>query len=114
VTEPFTLVLDGAAIATEDDFHEEIRQQTGIAWYGGNLDALDEMVAIIIPAQWGVFRIEWREVDLSMVHDPQRRLMIIGCLKESEERFPDRFLGLSLTFSKQYFDEGQDPWTRKV
>jgi hypothetical protein len=72
------------------------------------------MIAIIIPQQRGVFRIEWRDFDLSMLQDPQRRLMIVGCLKEGEERFPDRFLGLSLTFSQRYFDEGQDPWEGKV
>jgi RNAse (barnase) inhibitor barstar len=114
VSEPFTILLDGAAIETEADFHEEIRQQTGIAWYGGNLDALDDVLASAIPAARGRFRIVGRDADLSMRGEQQRRLLILGCLKEAEERFADRFLGLTMTFAEPWFDEGQDPWLREV
>lgn len=113
MSEHFTIFLEGEAIATEADFHEEIRQQTGIGWYGGNLDALDDMLASAIPQAWGKFRIVWRNADLSMRAEPQRRLMIIGSLKEAEERFSDRFLGLNLTFAEPWFDEGEDRWTQQ-
>lgn len=110
MSEPFTILLDGDSIETEEEFHEEIRQQTGIGWYGGNLDALDDMLASVIPKAWGKFQIVWRNVDMSMRAAQQRKLMIIGSLKEAEERFPDRFLGLTLTFAEQWFDDGADDW----
>ena len=39
---PFTIRLDGELIRTEAAFHQAIKEQSGIEWYGCNLDALDE------------------------------------------------------------------------
>ena len=105
-----TIRLDGRDIQSEADFHEAIKEQSGIDWYGCNLDALDEMVSFVIPEAWGPFKILWENADLSQAAFSQRYLMIVGSLKEAEERFPDRFLGLRMTFAEPYFDEGQDPF----
>jgi len=113
MNETFTLLFDGASIKTEADFHEEVRHQTGIDWYGANLDALDEMLAMLIPMSWGRFRIEWRNSDLSMPQERQRFLMIVGSIKEAEAQFPDRIIEFKMTFSEPYFDEGQDPFLTK-
>jgi RNAse (barnase) inhibitor barstar len=103
----FTITLNGAAIRTEEAFHAAIKEQSGIEWYGCNLDALDEMLSFIISETKGPFRIIWENADLSYGGFGERYLMIVGLMKEAEERFPDRFLGLSMTFAKPYFDEGQ-------
>lgn len=108
--EAFPLIFDGAEISSEQQFHDEIRHQSGIDWYGGNLDALDEMLAFLIPNAHGPFGVEWRNADLSHTALGQRYLMIVGLLKEAQERFPDRFVEFSMTFSEPYFDEGQDPF----
>lgn len=108
--EAFTLLFDGASIQTEADFHKEVRNQSGIDWYGANLDALDEMLAMLIPNAYGRFRIEWRDCDKSMPRERQRYLMIVGLMKQAEAQFPDRIIEFSMTFSEPYFDEGQDPF----
>lgn len=108
--EPFTLLFDGTAIKTEADFHDEVRHQTGISWYGANLDALDDMLISLIPEAWGRFRIEWRDCDKSMPGERQRYLMIVGLIKEAEAQFPDRIIEFKMTFSEPFFDEGQDPF----
>ena len=43
----------------------------------------------------------------------QRYLMIVGTMKEMQERFPDRFVEFKVTFSEPYFDEGQDPFLQR-
>ncbi|HEY9554190.1 barstar family protein [Allosphingosinicella sp.] len=108
----FTLCLDGERVQSEDLFHQEIKQQTGIEWYGSNLDALDEMLASIIPETCGPFRVIWENADLSHQGFGQRYLMVVGMMKEMQQRFPDRFLDFRMTFSEPYFDEGQDPFLR--
>ena len=105
----FTITLNGDAVRTENAFHAAIMEQSGVEWYGCNLDALDEMLSSIIPEARGPFRIVWENADLSYDGFGQRYLMIVGLMKEAEQRFPDRFLGLSMTFAKPYFEEGQDP-----
>src|SRR5207245_9295731 len=95
------------AIRTEDDFHAAIKEQSGIESYGCNLDALDEMLSSIIPESKGPFRIVWENADLSYEGFGQRYLLIVGIMKEAEERFPDRLLGLRMTFARRYFEEGQ-------
>ena len=109
---PFPLIFDGAEIESEEQFHQEVRFQSGIDWYGCNLDALDEMLAYLIPEAHGPFRVEWRNADLCHRSMGQRYLMIVGILKEMQERFPDRFVEFRMTFSEPYFDEGQDPFLR--
>jgi RNAse (barnase) inhibitor barstar len=109
---PFTIRLEGELVQTEEDFHTAIKEQSGIQWYGCNLDALDEMLAFIIPEACGPFRIIWENADLSYAGFGQRYLMIVGIMKEAEERFPDRFLEFRMTFKEPYFDEGQDPLVR--
>jgi len=108
--ELFTLLFDGAAIESEADFHDEVRNQSGIEWYGANLDALDDMLITLIPSAYGRFRIEWRDCDKSMPRERQRYLMIVGLMKEAEAQFPDRIIEFKMTFSEAYFDEGQDPF----
>jgi RNAse (barnase) inhibitor barstar len=108
--QPFTLRFDGGLIQSEEAFHQTIRDQTGIEWYGANLDALDEMLAYIIPEKHGPFKVLWENADLSHRALGQRYLMIVGLMKEAEERFQDRFLAFEMTFSEPYFDEGQDPF----
>jgi RNAse (barnase) inhibitor barstar len=110
---PFTVRLDGQSIRTEDDFHQSIKEQSGIEWYGCNLDALDEMLAFIIPEAWGPFRVIWDNADLSHSGFGQRYLMIVGSMKEMQERFPDRFIEFRMSFSEPWFDEGQDPFLRR-
>ena len=111
--EPFTIRLDGALIRTETDFHQAIAEQTGIDWYGRNLDALDEMLAMIIPMTHGPFRIVWDKADLSHVGFGQRYLMIVGIMKEAEAQFSDRFIEFRMTFEEPYFDDGEDPFARR-
>ena len=106
---PFTIRLDGELIRTEAAFHQAIKEQSGIEWYGCNLDALDEMLAWIIPEAWRPFRVVWERADLSQAGFGQRYLRIVGVMKEAEERFPDRFIEFRMTFSKPYFEAGQDP-----
>ncbi|MEO1047968.1 MAG: barstar family protein [Pseudomonadota bacterium] len=106
--EPFTLLFDGASIQSEADFHDEVRHQSGIDWYGANLDALDDTLITLIPCAYGRFRIEWRNCDKSMPRERQRYLMIVGLMKEAEAQFPDRIIEFKMTFSEPYFDEGQD------
>ena len=61
---PFPLIFDGAEIESEEQFHQEVRFQSGLDRYGCNLDALDEMLAHLIPEAHGPFRVEWRNADL--------------------------------------------------
>ena len=61
----FTLEIDGAEIKTEAAFHEAVKAQTGIGWYGCNLNAFDEMLSFIIAMEKGPFRIVWKNADLS-------------------------------------------------
>ena len=105
----FTITLKGEAVRSEDAFHAAIAEQSGTEWYGPNLNALDEMLSFIIPESKGPFRIVWENADLSYEGFGERYLIIVGLIKEAEERFPDRFLGLTMTFAKPYFEEGQDP-----
>jgi len=104
----FTITLNGDAVRSEEAFHAAIKEQSGIEWYGCNLDALEEMLSSLISEARGPFRIVWEKADLSYEGFGQRYLMIVGLMKEAEERFPDRFLGLTMTFGKPYFVEGQD------
>lgn len=108
----FPLIFDGAEFSDEEAFHQEVRFQSGIDWYGCNLDALDDMLACLIPQAHGPFRVEWRNADLSHRAMGQRYLTIVGIMKEMQERFPDRFVEFRMTFSTPYFDEGQDPFLR--
>jgi hypothetical protein len=39
--------------------------------------------------------------------------MIVGTMKEMQERFPDRFVEFKMTFAEPYFDEGQDPFLQR-
>ncbi|MCW4460214.1 barstar family protein [Sphingomonas sp. BT-65] len=42
--------LDGDLITTEAEFHSALRDASGIDWYGGNLDALfDLLVGVVDP-----------------------------------------------------------------
>ncbi len=43
-----TVTLDGNVIDSEAQFHKAMRDASGVEWYGGNLDALfDLMVGVI-------------------------------------------------------------------
>ena len=110
---PFTIRLDGELIRTEADFHQAIADQSGIDRDGRNLDALDEMLAMIIPMEHGPFRIVWENADVSHRGFGQRYLMLVGVMKEAEEQFPDRLLEFQMTFKEPYFDEGQDPFIER-
>src|SRR3546814_14502717 len=70
------------------------------------------MLASIIPETCGPFRVIWENADLSHQGFGQRYLMVVGMMKEMQQRFPDRFLDFRMTFSEPYFDEGQDPFLR--
>jgi RNAse (barnase) inhibitor barstar len=109
----FVLEIDGAEIKTEAAFHEAVKQQSGVDWYGRNLDALDEMLSFIIACEKGPFRIVWKNADLSIADGTFERYdTIVRILKEAEERFPDRILEFSMTFAEAYWEEGQDPFAR--
>jgi RNAse (barnase) inhibitor barstar len=111
----FTLEIDGAEIKTEAAFHEAVKAQTGIGWYGCNLDAFDEMLSFIIAMEMGPFRIVWKNADLSTSDGSFDRYDAIVCMiKEAEERFPDRVLDFSMTFAEPYWDEGQDPFHQRA
>lgn len=59
---PMTVELDGAAITTEAALHTAFREASGVEWYGGNLDALfDLLVGIVDPP----IAIRWRNAALS-------------------------------------------------
>ena len=111
--EVFPLIFDGADVDSEERFHQEVRFQSGIDWYGCNLDALDDMLCSIIPMAHGPFRVEWRNADLGSWQWRQRFIMIVGIMKEMQERFPDRFVEFKMTFAEPYFGEGQDPFPRR-
>jgi RNAse (barnase) inhibitor barstar len=109
---PFTLEIDGAQIKSEEAFHQAVKEQSGVDWYGCNLDAFDEMLAFIIAMDKGPFRVLWKNADLSKSGGTFDRYDTIVCMiKEAEERFPDRILGFSMTFAEPYWDDGQDPFT---
>ena len=40
--------LDGRAIATEEQFHTAFREASGVDWYGGNLDALFDLLVGVV------------------------------------------------------------------
>ena len=108
----FTLELDGTNINTEDAFHQAVKEQSGIDWYGCNLGAFDEMLSFLIACEKGPFRIVWNNADLSNCETFPRYSKIVAMMKEAEERFPDRILDFAMTFSEPYWDEGQDPFVR--
>ena len=108
----FTLHFDGANVRTEADFHEAVSEQTGIEWYGANLDAFCAMLVSVIPCAWGAFRIQWDQYDLSMPHEGQRKTLILGIIKKAECHVPDRMLGARLTFSEPVFEPWDDPFVR--
>ena len=41
--------LDGAAIDSEAAFHAALRDASGVEWYGGNLDALFDLLVAVVP-----------------------------------------------------------------
>lgn len=44
------VLVDGASIGSEADFHTAFREASGVEWYGGNLDALfDLLVGVVDP-----------------------------------------------------------------
>jgi RNAse (barnase) inhibitor barstar len=52
------LTLDGRTIVSEAQFHTALREASGVDWYGGNLDALfDLLVGVVDPP-----------IDLSWTH----------------------------------------------
>ena len=61
----FVLQIDGAKVRSEEAFHETVKAQSGIDWYGCNLDAFDEMLSFLIAMEKGPFRIVWSNADLS-------------------------------------------------
>ena len=110
---PFTLEIDGAEIKSEEAFHAAVKAQSGVDWYGCNLDAFDEMLSFIIAMEKGPFRIVWKNADLSQSGGTFDRYdTLVSMIKEAEERFPDRILGFSMTFAEPYWEEGQDPFVR--
>jgi RNAse (barnase) inhibitor barstar len=44
------VLIDGDVIATEPQFHTLLREASGVAWYGGNLDALFDLLVAAAPA----------------------------------------------------------------
>ncbi|MET0270247.1 MAG: barstar family protein [Sphingomonas sp.] len=43
------LTIDGAAIRDEAAFHALIREASRVEWYGGNLDALFDLLVAVAP-----------------------------------------------------------------
>ena len=41
--------IDGSEIQTEAQFHAALRQASGVDWYGGNLDALFDLLVAVVP-----------------------------------------------------------------
>ena len=111
----FVLEIDGAEIKTEAAFHESVKRQSGVEWYGCNLGAFDEMLSFIIALEKGPFHIVWKNADLSISEGTFDRYdTIVRIMKEAEERFPDRILGFSMTFAEPYWKNGQDPFARMM
>jgi len=54
--------LDGRQVRTEAAVHDAFRAASGVEWYGGNLDALfDLLVGVVAPP----IIIRWTDADLS-------------------------------------------------
>ena len=70
------IVLQGGEIATEAQFHTAMREGTGVEWYGGNLDALFDLLVGAAP---GPMTIRWYEADRSRagIGDRFDRLMTV-------------------------------------
>lgn len=60
--EPIEIVLDGGTIQTEAQFHSAMGVSTGVDWYGGNLDALFDL---LVGASPGPMTIRWHAADRS-------------------------------------------------
>ena len=110
----FVLEFDGAFIRSEDAFHQSVKEQTGIDWYGCNLGAFDEMLSFMIAMEKGPFRIVWKNADLAN-DDRQFPLYdtLVCMMKEAEQRFPDRIIDFTMTFAEPYWGDDQDPFPRK-
>lgn len=79
--------LDGTAVTTEAAFHSALRDASGVEWYGGNLDALfDLLVGIVDPP----IELHWSNAEQSRAAIGERFDRIVTVILDAvAERGPD-------------------------